>query len=378
VSVNPFFHLHQVARWTAQADASPGRGWPLPAVLLLVAGAQGQQTLSLHDAVKRALESPRARVAKDQVDLTRAQRTQAALALNPRLYLQSEDLHPWDNNFSFPNGTEDYAYVSQTFEIDGKRAKRIALADADIHTSEAQQSLAVRQIAGSVAAGYWTAVADRQIADRLRQDLAAVDEMVRYHQQRVDAGAMRGVDLIRMEIERDRVSLALQAAERDAELARTELFRQIGSVGGQDVVLTDDIASTEVLPEIDLATAPAQRAEVTVAQDRIAASQADLKLQHAIAIPDPDLFAGYKRNSGIDTAYVALQIPLPFRNRNQGEIARAETQLRIALAGPGADAHPDRGGHLRDAAASAGGVSRPHQQPGGGHGAVSGHVAAGG
>ena len=41
--------------------------------------------------------------------------------------------------------------------------------------------------------------------------MMAVDDMVRYHKDRVDAGAMRGVDLLRMQIERDRLVLALKS-----------------------------------------------------------------------------------------------------------------------------------------------------------------------
>jgi cobalt-zinc-cadmium efflux system outer membrane protein len=62
------------------------------------------------------------------------------------------------------------------------------------------------------------------------------------------------------------------------------------------------------------------------------AAEADVKLQRANGVPDPELFAGYKRDVGTNTAYAALQIPLPLRNRNQGEIARAEVHVRIARA----------------------------------------------
>jgi cobalt-zinc-cadmium efflux system outer membrane protein len=49
-------------------------------------------------------------------------------------------------------------------------------------------------------------------------------------------------------------------------------------------------------------------------------------------VPDPDLIAGYKRNTGSNTLYGSVQIPLPFQNRNQGEIARAEASIRTAEA----------------------------------------------
>jgi cobalt-zinc-cadmium efflux system outer membrane protein len=300
--------------------------------LLLAPIAFGQQTLSLHDAIEAGLTSPTARISAEQIGVAQGQVQQAGLRPNPRLYLQSEDIRPWDNNFSFTDNTEDYGYIGQSIELAGKRGKRIALASANLHRSEAEHTLRNRQIAASVAAAYWMLVADLRIAQLLRQDIAEVDDMVRYNKDRVNAGATRGVDLIRMQIERDRIYLSLQAAERDAELARIDLGRQIGRTLPADVNLTDDLSVVDQLPAIDLATALAQRADVAVARQDVAAAEADLKLQHAMAVPDPDLIGGYKRNVGIDTAYGGLQILLPIFNRNQGEVARAQAQLRVAQA----------------------------------------------
>ncbi len=60
------------------------------------------------------------------------------------------------------------------------------------------------------------------------------------------------------------------------------------------------------------------------------AAEADVRLQRAVGVPDLDLLGGYKRNSGYNTAYTSLQIPLPFRNRNQGDVARAEAAVKLA------------------------------------------------
>jgi cobalt-zinc-cadmium efflux system outer membrane protein len=307
--------------------ARPWRSW-----LLTAAKCQAEPGLSLRQAIADALLSPRAQIADEQTALANAQVQQAGLGLNPRLFLQSEDLHPWDKSFSFPDNTEDYGYLSQTFEVDGKRSKRVAVAKANARRAEVERDLRKRQIVAEVAAAYWSAVSGRGIAALLEQDMGAVDAMVTYHRERVDAGAMRGVDLIRIEIERDRISVSLAGARRDAELAETELYRQIGRPTLKGVALTDDIGATEALPAVDLDLAMAQRLEIEAARDAVTAAEADVRLQRANAFPDPDVFGGYKRNSGTDTAYAALQIPLPLRNRNQGEIARAEAQVRLARA----------------------------------------------
>jgi cobalt-zinc-cadmium efflux system outer membrane protein len=159
-----------------------------------------------------------------------------------------------------------------------------------------------------------------------------MDAMVQYHKERVDAGAMRGVDLLRMQIERDRLLITLEAAQREAALARVDLARQIGQPLRSDVELTDSIDTLETVPQRELAAVLAQRPDLAAAQDAVAAAEADLKLQKSLGVPDLDLLGGYKRNSGADTLYTALQISLPVRNRNQGEVQRAQANIQIAHA----------------------------------------------
>ena len=264
------------------------------------------------------------------VDAARGSVLQAGLRPNPRLYLQSEDLRPWTDNFDFPNATEDYAYLGQLFELGGKRGRRLDVAKANVRQAEAERLLLTQQIAGRVAAAYWTAVASAGIAMLLEQDMKAVDEIVRYNKARVDAGAMRGIDLIRVEIERDRLLLALEAARRDVILTRIELFRQIGRAPDPNVELSDSLDATIPLETESVAVVMAARADVAAARAAVEAAEAEIKLQRANGVPDLDLLGGYKRNAGDNTIYTSLQLPLAFQNRNQGEVAKAEANLRLA------------------------------------------------
>ena len=190
-------------------------------------------------------------------------------------------------------------------------------------------------IAGSVASAYWAAVASEGVARLLTADMAAVDEIVRYNKERVDAGATRGVDLLRVQIERDRLQLALETAQRDVLLTRLELFRQMGQASPvglpvQEVRLTDSLDATQPMEPLPIADVLAGRADLAVARESLAAAEADVKLQHALGVPDLDLLGGYKRNSGTNTLYSSLQLPLALRNRNQGEIDRAKASVRLA------------------------------------------------
>ncbi len=295
------------------------------------AALHAQDELSLHDALEQAKNSPAVLAADATVAAARGSVRQAGLGLNPKLFLQSEDLRPWASNFSFTNQTEDYGYLGQTIETDGKRRKRVALAEARLHEAEANRALKLRGIYGKVASAYWAAVSSQRVLELLREDLKAADEIVRYHKERVDAGAARGVDLLRMQIEKDRLVIALQAAEREAAQARLELFRQMGKAV-ETVTLTDKLESIPVYPPVALSEALNERPDVAAARYAVEAAKADLKLQKAGAYPDPDILVGYKRNSSDDTLFAGLQISLPVRNRNQGEIERAQAQVNVAEA----------------------------------------------
>jgi cobalt-zinc-cadmium efflux system outer membrane protein len=303
------------------------------AVFVLGSYAYGQQTLSLHQAIEEGLRSPAAQVYQGQADQTSALIKQAKLRPNPRLFLQSEDLRPWNSNFSMADNSESYIFAGQTVEIAGKRGKRIDFAKANASRAEATAALLRQQLSARIANTYWTLAAAKAAVELQKQNLESADEVVRYHQERVSSGAMRGVDLLRMQLERDRAQLALQTAEGEANEFRLQLLRELGrnTLLG-DVQLSDPLVAIDPVAEVSIDVALAQRADVRAANDSVTSARTDARLQRANGVPDPDFIGGYKRNVGENSLYTSLQIPLPFSNRNQGEIARADASVRTAEA----------------------------------------------
>jgi outer membrane protein, heavy metal efflux system len=295
--------------------------------------ANAQQTLTLAQALATACaHNPELTANAQRVEAARGSLRQASLAPNPRLYLSSEDLRPWSSDFSFANNTEDFAYIGQAIETAGKRGRRVAVGEADLRRTRLEAEWSDRRILAGVASAYWTAQGAAAIRDLLQNDLEAIDASVRYDQERVRAGAMAGVDLIRMQIERDRIYLSSQAAERDATTALLELFRKMGVTANPSVQFADRIDTMRTIPAFQIAQVIASRPDVQAAEESVQQSVANLRLQQAVAVPDLDLLGGYKRNSGVDTLYGALQVNLPFRNRNQGAILTAQADEQIARA----------------------------------------------
>jgi outer membrane protein, heavy metal efflux system len=301
---------------------------------LLAASCPAQVQLTLQAAVQQALSTnPQLDVAQGRIEDAKGLRVQAGLGPNPRLTLQSEDMRAWQAQpRSFATETENYAYVGQTFEVAGKRARRVDLASTGVHRAEYERELLKRQIRARVSAAYWNAVGAARTRDLLRESLRTYEDDVNYSRNRVQQGVMAETDLMRVQLERDRVRMQLMTADRDADQTIVELYRAMGKSEFPPTTLADLPASPCAVILPDLARVLEARPEMQIAREAVAEAESNIRLQHAASKPDPEAFLGYKRNLGLDTVYAAVQVDLPFRNRNQGNIAAAQAQLHMAQA----------------------------------------------
>ncbi|MHB8390408.1 MAG: TolC family protein, partial [Acidobacteriaceae bacterium] len=100
---------------------------------------------------------------------------------------------------------------------------------------------------------------------------------------------------------------------------------------------------TLVWPDVDRSPAPAalppqnmraaavrNRLDVQRALEQYRAAQSALQLQVAQQYPDIDLGPGYNYEEGANFIALSLSTVLPLRNQNQGPIAQAEAQRKLA------------------------------------------------
>ena len=303
------------------------------ALIVFALQLPAQGTLTLQDAMREALaNNARIAIARDQVADATGQKVQAALRPNPRLTVQTEDIRPSTSQapFSFVNSTEDYLTIGQVIESGGKRGQRISVADAEVQRTEAQKALAERQLEGRVASAYWSAVASQQAVTLAQQNLSTYEEDYRYSSNRVREGVMAESDLIKISVERDRAQAEVLAAGAQLSVAQISLYRELGRVSFPDTNFTSRLEDVQAVVAPTIEEALARRPELQAAKSAVQEAEANVHLQKANAKTDPEAFVGYKRNVGYDTAYAAVQMDLPVRNRNQGNIGSAEARLRIA------------------------------------------------
>jgi cobalt-zinc-cadmium efflux system outer membrane protein len=298
---------------------------------LLVPCARAQTVLTLPDAVARALANhPRLAAEAGRIAAAQGLVQQAGLRPNARLYVQSEN---WRAGAPQPVAsvfTDQFLYASQLLETGGKRARRLEAARAGERLAEQDRQVIAREIALRVKLAYWAAWGEQQVVELLRSNQQNLLQAVQYHEIQVREGAMAEADLLRVRLEADRGLVALETAERDANLALIALFREMGETEFPPVRLVEP-ADTD-FPVAGVAEALQARPDLLRARQAVDQARANLRLQQASAKPDVEVLAGYKRTMGFDTFLWGVQVALPFTNRNQGNIAAAQSLIRAAEA----------------------------------------------
>jgi outer membrane protein, heavy metal efflux system len=304
--------------------------------LLLPVCGLGQSpltALSAGDAVERALrQHPILTADRARVQVAEGRRQQLSLRPNPRLYLQNENARVGGGSspFRFSQETDTFAYASQVFESAGKRDRRVELATEILRGRQLEVDDRRARIALNVLNAYWAAAGAQRIRDVLKNNLAILEQAVEYHRHRVREGAAAEVDLIRINLEKEQVSVQFENARQESRRLRLQLFREMGEPDQAGVALTGDLEAIDPVPAPSIDEALRRRPDLRLAQQSIEQAKASTRLEQANARPDPEVLFGYKRTVGFNTVIAGLQLSLPFRNRNQGSIASSLAEQRAA------------------------------------------------
>ena len=139
------------------------------------------------------------------------------------------------------------------------------------------------------------------------------------------------MDLIRIEVERQQVSVQLQNAQQDVRRLRLDLFRQMGRPADDTaMVLTGQLGDVHPFVAVTPEEALAQRRDLLLDRQLVQQAKAATRMEQLNARPDPEVLFGYKRTAGYDTMIAGIQLPLPFLNKNQGAVAASAAEAKAA------------------------------------------------
>jgi outer membrane protein, heavy metal efflux system len=338
-----------------------GRGFCIFASLLFLvlsvaAPSHAQSKLSLQEAVNKTLELRALLKAEaERVSIAQGFEKQAKLIANPVLQFENQNLRPGQ---TYTRDVDTYAYLTQPLDVLGKRKQRIAAAEDEVSRTEAGYELIKQQILHSVKLAYWEARGAQEKRDLLKATVENFQRIIDYQSAQLSVGAISEQDLLRVELEGERLKIAANLAEIEANRAGVQLLKQMGQTDFSKILLTEPLdTNTVAIEAMDVGQVLSQRIEMKVANAAVEEAQAKSRLQDVSARPDLTVLYGYKRTqlvdatSGVNTATAGLQITLPITDRNQGNRAAASAEVRRQqqlLAATEADVRADYFGALQE------------------------------
>jgi cobalt-zinc-cadmium efflux system outer membrane protein len=311
-------------------SAPPG----LPKTQSAQSPSSSARPITLSDAVSIFLrQNFQLIAARYDIDSAEAEKLTARLRPNPDISVGFSGL-PVNLSGSLL-AEQQYSYsIAQTFELGGKRAKRIGVANANTDVARAQFEMAVWQLTNDLKKKFYTVILNQALLNLAQENEATFAETVRHTEELVKAGELAGLDLTRLEVEKLKFDTDLANAERDYEIALRDLRVTLGG----DYRSMDVDAAGSLDPQTydftfaDLRDkALAARPDLKAAKLTELAADASINLQDAQRIPDLSLGAGLNQvPEGGSTYTFGVGITLPIHDRNQGERAKARIEKEKA------------------------------------------------
>lgn len=286
--------------------------------------------LTLSDALQiLSKRSPAILAEAQSLPSARAQVEAAAKFPNPTLMVNSESYPVFSQPGPFLNNQELSGTVSQTIQTAGKRRKRVEVARQALLVAGSNLQNFKRQLAIELRQRYWAASLATAQVRLARLILSQFDDTLRLNEARYQQGEISGLERTRLQTERLRFWNDVQQADLDLKNAKSALLELLAAPQEAQFDIADQlVTSVPILPIQELTEeALANRPDLAAQQQTVEEQGREISYQKSLAIPDVTVAAGYKRNFGVDSPVVNVQVPLPIFNRNQGGVHGAEARL---------------------------------------------------
>lgn len=311
---------------------------------------RGGPGLRLGEALQRAVaQHPLVEAARARVSAARGARRTAGTLPNPVFSYWGENLGSAARNATTPLDRETQTFATLPLEPLFQRWPRVRGADATVRAATAELDRA-RQVVALDAARAFYRVAAAQNAVAAAMDIhARLAELVTFNRARVSEGVAAEADLIRTELELDRVAASVTLEQVELARARAELAPYVVGTATVATTVADRLAalrSDSLRVAVDDGPTSAQQASLAplaeyVAQARLArpdllasraraaAARAEIGYQRTLTVRQVGATFGTKRTAGVTSLIAGLSLPIPLFDQNRGEVQRA-TGERLA------------------------------------------------
>jgi outer membrane protein, heavy metal efflux system len=318
----------------SQAAPPSGQSVPTPGAGVPRSDRPAATQITLEQAISLALaNSPTIKAARTQIQQNQAQEITANLRPNPVLSWDSQFIPIFSGNFStdtLSNLQQFDIGVGYLFERGRKRQNRLQAARDQTAVTAAQVADTERTLVFNVAQQFIDVLLANSTLQFALEDLRSFQETVNISAERYRAGDISEGDYLKIQLQ----LLQFQTDVSSARVAKVQALGSLRQLVGyaslpHDYDCAGDLAYlplTAALPDLQ-AKALAERPDLQAAKKGVKAASSQISLAKADAKVDVNASASFSHVSGASSTSLFFNVPLPFFNRNQGEIARTKYAL---------------------------------------------------
>jgi cobalt-zinc-cadmium efflux system outer membrane protein len=297
-------------------------------------GAFGQRALTWQEVRDRFENTnPTLRAAQIGIDESKAQEITAYLRPNPDFSSSLDQVQPFNGNPYRPFGFVLPLFsASYLHERAHKRELRLESARKATGIAVSQLADQERNLLFNLRNAFVQALQAKATLALARENLAYYDKLLAVNNDRLKAGDIAQVDLDRLELQRVQYETDIQTAETSVRTSKIQLLTLLNDrtpIEQFDVTGPFDFAETLLTLEELRATALANRPDLQAALAAIEKAKTDYRLAVANGSTDPTFGVDVGRNPPIP-AYIGFSVNIPIKlfDRNQGEKARTQLDIR--------------------------------------------------
>jgi len=312
------------------------------AVLLPVVSAQTSFSFTWQQ-IKDKFEgaNPTLRAARLNIDESRAAEITANLRPNPTLTGTLDQINPFDTANSPTTGTSGYrplqyalpyASIGYLHERDHKRELRLESARKSTDIAASTYSDQERGLLFNLRNAFVQVLQAKAFQQNAKENLDYWDRELAVNRKRLAAGDLAQVDLDRLELQRVQFESDMETALVNLRTAKIQVLTLLDDrtpIERFDVTGPYDFAD-QLQPLEEFRNVALQgRPDLKVAMQSVELAKTNHQLAMANGSTDPTFSVDFARNPPIPV-YFGLSVTIPLRifDRNQGEKARTEIDIR--------------------------------------------------
>ncbi|KAA3616768.1 MAG: TolC family protein [Calditrichaeota bacterium] len=289
-----------------------------------------QGILTLEKAIQLALmQNPRLAVYSLEIRARDADALQASLFPNPEIEIETENF-AGSGVYRGIDATETTISLGQLLELSGKREKRTKVAVFESDLAAWDYEALKLQVYTSVVRNYIQVLALQEKIELDKELLNISEKLVESVKKRVQSGGLSPAETARANVVVSNAEITLQRTERQL-LATRSLLASTWNGKGLFATIQGSLEANRKIPEKDIIKQKLDQApELARWSVEMERRRSSLELAEAMAVPDPTISLAYRRiNESKDNALVAgLSIPLPFFDRNQGNVQKKQIRVK--------------------------------------------------